>query len=227
VAEAEVLEQAAETYGRIPARGERPQRFRPREPEPHASRRVTVRDGKVEQPLLRRLYLAPSVITARSGEAFALDVLAEIFGGGPTSVLYRDLVMDKKAAVSAGAWYMGNAVDATRFGVTAAPRPGMSLGDLETMIDDTVADFIAKGVDEADFQRAKTRLVAEMVYAQDSQATLARVYGSALAIGESLEDVSEWPSRIEAVTPDAVIAAARTVLDARRAVTGYLEPERA
>ncbi len=221
----EVRRLAGATYGAIPARGERPVRIRPMEPEPRAARRVTVRDGKVEQPLLRRKWLAPSVLTARGNEAYALDVLAEILGGGQTSILYRDLVMDKDIAVSINAWYMGSAVDASRFGLSGAPRDGVSLEAFEDAVDSSIAAFIARGVGEEEFARARTRLLADMVYAQDSQSMLARVFGSALAIGQGVADVIAWPSRIEAVTRDEVIDVARRVLDPRRAVTGYLLPD--
>ena len=70
-------------------------------------------------------------------------------------------------------------------------------------------------------RRAKTRLVADAVYAQDNQATLARWYGASLARGLGLEDVAQWPERIEAVTPDDVKKAALW-LDKRRSVTGFL-----
>ena len=73
-------------------------------------------------------------------------------------------------------------------------------------------------------ERAKTRLVADAIYAQDSQAMLARWYGSALATGLSIEDVRQWPARIEAVEPAAIIAAADKHLDRRKAVTGHLLP---
>lgn len=218
----QVRAMADDIYGGIASRP-RPQRLRPQEPPPCAARRVTVSDARVEQPLLRRLYLAPSALTGGQGLSCAMDVLAEIMGGGATSVLYRKLVLEKAKAVSAGAWYFGSAVDQTRFGITAAPAHGVSLDDMEKHVDDAVADFIAKGIDEADFRRAKTRLVADMVYAQDSQATLARVYGSALAIGESIADVQQWPARINAVTPDQVMDAAKAWLNARTAVTGRLE----
>ncbi len=52
----------------------------------------------------------------------------------------------------------------------------------------------------AALERAKTRLVADAIYAQDSQATLARWYGAALATGQTIRDVQEWPERIEAVS---------------------------
>src|SRR3954470_22347218 len=56
----EVRRLSEETYVQVPARGERPVRFRPREPEPVAARHITVADTKVEQSTLQRLYLVPS-----------------------------------------------------------------------------------------------------------------------------------------------------------------------
>jgi zinc protease len=72
-------------------------------------------------------------------------------------------------------------------------------------------------------ERAKTRLVAETIYSTDSQSSLARIYGSALAIGETLEDVRRWPSEIEAVAQADLAGAAEQVLLPRRSVTGFLE----
>ena len=40
--------------------------------------------------------------------------------------------------------------------------------------DGVLARFVADGVDEAALERAKTRLIADAIYAQDSQAMLAR-----------------------------------------------------
>jgi zinc protease len=60
------------------------------------------------------------------------------------------------------------------------------------------------------------------VYAQDSQATLARWYGAALASGATVEQVTTWPDRIAKVTADDVQKAARKWLDKKRSVTGFL-----
>ena len=71
VTDAEVLRLAEDTYGRNAPRGGRPDRARPREPEPRASRHVRVADPKVEQPTLQRLYLVPSSRTAAGRESHA------------------------------------------------------------------------------------------------------------------------------------------------------------
>jgi zinc protease len=131
--------------------------------------------------------------------------------------------MERRVAVSAGAHYQGTAVDDTRFYVYTVPSPGTGLEIVDAAIDELIAGFAARRVDEADLRRAKTRLVAETVYAQDNQVALARWYGASLAAGLSLDDVANWPARIEAVTPDAVRKAALW-LDKRRSVTGFLLP---
>jgi zinc protease len=223
--EAEEVRRLAEAhYGKIRPRGEPPQRNRPQEPAPVARRLVTLNDEKVEQPSWQRCYIAPSFRTAQPGEAEALEVLAHLLGGGQTSLLYRALVLDQAIAVVAGAHYMGTALDETRFFLYAMPNPGVTMEALDKAIDGIVARLIADGVDAAALERAKTRLVADAIYAQDSQVMLARWYGSSLATGLSMEDIRQWPARIEAVDAASIVAAARKHLDRRRAVTGHLLP---
>jgi zinc protease len=203
-------------------RRERPIRFRPREPEPRAARHLAVADPKVEQPTLQRLYLTPSSRTAQGRTAQALELLAEILGGGPTSYLYRKLVLERGIAVNAGAWYMGSAIEDTRLSLYAVPAGGVSLEALEAALDEAVGAAADQALDVDTIERAKTRLVAETIYASDSQSSLARIYGSALAIGETLDDVRRWPLEIEAVLRADLAAAAETFLISRRSVTGYL-----
>lgn len=213
---------ADETYGRIAPRGARPERLRPREPEPVAARHITVADPKVEQPTLQRLYLVPSCRTATHRDCYALELLAEVIGGGPTSYLYRKLVLERGLAVNAGAWYMSSAMEDTRFCVYAVPAEGVSLPALEEALDEALKAIAAEALSSDAIERAKTRLVAETIYSTDSQSSLARIYGSALAIGETIEEVRRWPAGIEAVIKDDLAAAAERYLIPRRSVTGYL-----
>lgn len=221
---AEVERLARDSYGKIPARAEPPRRTRTQEPPHRAHRLVTLADEKVEQPSHERVFLVPSYKTAQPGEAEALETLAYMLGGGATSALYDTLVVEKKLAVGAGAYYLGSAVDDTRLWVYATPAPEVSLEALDAAIDGVLKSFMDAPIDADHLQRAKTRLVADAIYAQDSQASLARWYGEALATGLTIEDVRAWPERMEAVTAGDVQAAARRWLDKRRAVTGFLLP---
>jgi len=218
----EIQTLAEATYGRVAKVAEIGPRHRPQEPAQAAARHVTLADARVEQPSLHRAYLVPSSTTAKAGESEALEVLSFILGHGTTSRLYRTLVVERELAVGAGGYYNGTALDASEFSFYGSPKPGVTLPKLEDAIDGVIDDVVAKGVSPDEVERAKNRLIADAVYAQDSQATMARWYGAALTTGSSVEAVQTWPDRMRAVTADAVNAAAKAWLDKRRSVTGYL-----
>ena len=217
---------AEETYGKVKHNNVILPRVRPQEPPPAAGRSLTLADARVEQPMLQRAYLVPSFATAKAtakpGQSAALEVLAHILGSGSNSRLYRALVVDKHVAVSAGADYDSSALDMSKFNVYGAPAQGTTLQQLETETDAVIAELIARGVTADELERAKSRLIADAVYAQDNQASMARWYGAALMTGATVNDVRRWPERIRAVTAAEVQNAAREWLDMRRSVTSYL-----
>ena len=198
------------------------QRLRPQEPEPAAPRTVTLSDPRVEQTSVKRYYLVPSAATAAAGESPALDVLAQLMGNGSNSYLYRALVVDRPLAVSASAGYQGTSLDATQFMISVSPKPGVEFSQIEQVIDGVISDVGQNPVRAEDLERVKTQLIAEAIYAQDNQATLARWYGGALTTGLSIADIRSWPDRIRAVTAEQVRDAAQKWLDKKRSVTGYL-----
>ena len=219
---AKVRTMVEEIYGKIPRHGTIAPRVRPDEPPPVAVRSLTMTDPRVEMPTLQREYLVPSFRTAKRGESEALEVLAHILGSGSNSRLYRALVVDKQIAVMASAWYDTNALDLSKFGVVGGPRPGVTLQQVESEIDAVIAQIIDRGVTPEELERTKTRLIADAVYAQDNQATMARWYGAALTTGATVNDVRSWTDRIRAVTAEQVQAAAKQWLEKQRSVTGHL-----
>jgi zinc protease len=221
--EKEVRPLAEQTFGKVAAQPAIPaRRIRPQEPEPVAPRTVTLADPHVEQPTMKRYYLVPSAATAAAGESPALDVLAQLMGSGSNSYLYRALVVDHPLAVSAGAAYQGTSLDATQFSIAVSPRQGVEFSTVEQVVDRVIAEIAQNPVPAEDLERVKTQLIAEAIYAQDNQATLARWYGGGLTTGMSIEDIRSWPDRIRAVTAEQVRAAAQKWLDKKRSVTGYL-----
>lgn len=220
------LKLAEETYGKIkPVEGIK-KRQRPQEPPQVAPRSLTLADPRVEQPVVQRSYLVPSFATGKAankpGQSEALDVLAHILGAGSNSRLYKALVVDKHVAVGAGAYYDGSALDMAKFGFYGSPGEGVTLPQLEADADLVIAQLIDKGVTPEELERAKSRLVADAIYAQDNQASMARWYGQSLTTGATVNDVQQWPARIRAVTAQQVQDAAREWLDKKRSVTGYL-----
>jgi zinc protease len=148
--------------------------------------------------------------------------LAQILGANSNSRLYRHLVVEKRVATNAGAAYRGPAVDNTRLTLYANPAPNESLPAVEKEIDAVIAGIAESGVTADELERAKTRMIADAIYAQDSQLSMARWFGTALTTGSTVQDLLTWPDRVKKVTAADVQAAAKTWLDRRHSVTGYL-----
>ena len=222
---AAVRKLAEETYGKVARGPELPPRVRPTEPEQNTRRTVTLNDARVGVPNFSKRWLVPSYTTAEKGTAEALDILAEVLGGGVRSRLYQELVVKQGIASSAMAYYQGTALDDTMFMVLGSPRGDATIEDVEKAIDAEVAKVAAEGVTEEEVEKAKKRFVRSMIFARDEQDGMARIYGSTLTTGGTVEDIANWPDRIRAVTADDVKAAAVRWLDQRRSVAAYLLPQ--
>ena len=215
---------AERTYGKVARGPDLPPRIRPSEPEQNTSRTVTLSDPRVSVPSYSRSWLVPSYHSAEPGEAEALDLLSEILGGGVRSRLYQALVVKSGVASSAGAYFDGSKLDPSAFTVYGAPRGTAKLDAVEAAVDAEIDSIVKDGVTEKELESAKNRFVRSMIFARDDQNSMANIYGSSLATGETIEDIQEWPDRIRAVTTDQVQRVAAKYLRTDHSVTGYLLP---
>lgn len=223
---AEELKPLAEKYyGSIASRPV-PERVRVTEPPISAARRVILRDEEVRQPSIRRYWHAPSYSRDPDSQAHALEVLDEILSGGPTARFYKSLVVEQKLATSAWMSYSPTAYDLTSLAIGASPAPGIEMDRLEQALEDEVSRVLRDGVTPDEVATAKRRMLAEAAYARDSLTGPAQVLGLALTTGTTIEDVENWPVRIDQVTVDQVNAAARQILGQSNHVTGLLLPPR-
>ncbi len=220
---------AEKYYGAIPASedwdGEYTLRHRSEFLAPVAHTEVVMHHERVAQPQWSRRYIAPSYKIGSREDVLALDLFSEIVGGGSTSKLYRRLVVDEKVAVSFGMGNQGAAVSYGTFFVFMTPAPDVSVEEAEAAYEAALADILAGGITEEDVQRAKARFAARLAYAKDSPMTAARVIGSSLSVGLTLDDIDNYPEELEAITLDQVLEAARRLFSERSSATGILLPE--
>ena len=222
---AELHPLAERYYGRLRPTRDLPSRTWVVDPPSIGPMRVSHSDQKVRQPSFSRLYRAMSYGTDTGRQAHALDVAIDILGGSETSRLYRALVEDQRIAVSAGASASTSGLGGGSVSVYATPADGVTLEQVEAAADAVIAEYLRDGPTEVELTRSKNSLSANAVYSRDSQESMANIYGASLAQGESIEDVVNWPTDIEAVTRDEALAMARQTLNINASVTGWLLPE--
>ncbi|MEL7150082.1 MAG: pitrilysin family protein [Pseudomonadota bacterium] len=219
----EVRQLAEKHYGVIPANPNIVPRERAQEPPQLAERRLEYSDPRIGNDYVMRTYLAPERDPGAQEEAAALTMLAEVLGGSPTtSALGRKLQFEEEKSVYVAAWYSGQSVDDTTFGLVNVPVPGTDLDQAEADLDRAIAEFLEEGVDADKLERIKTQIRASEIYSLDNASGLANRYGAGLASGLTIEDIEAWPDILQAVTEDDILAAARKVFDRRKAVTGHV-----
>ena len=220
----DVLKLAKDTYGKLPPAPDTVRAPRAKEPPAIAQREVILKDPRAGQPIIDRDYLAPCYTTAGPREAEALDLLMKVLGGGATSRLYKALVVDQKKASSVGGFYSGSALDYGKLSVYAVAADGVDLNDLEAAMDKIIGDVAQNGITDKELERARNSFLADYIYEADSQGNMARRYGWALATGQTIKDVEEWPERLKQVSLEDVKAVAARYLDLKASVTGRLIP---
>ncbi len=219
-----VKELATKTYGKLAVGPALPPRTRPAEPEQNSRRTVTLSDARVSVFSFSTHWVVPSYRTAEPGGAEALELLAEILGGGNRSRLYQQLVKGGIAA-KAGAYFQGATLDETRLNIYGSPRGDAKLADLEATAHAVIASIVKDGVTDNELEKAKSRCVRSQIFDRDKQDHAANLFGSTLAVGGTVQDIEEWPDRIRKVTAAQVKAAAARFLAPDRSTTGYLLPD--
>lgn len=164
---------------------------------------------------------------AELGEAvYDYAVLAQYLGGGETSALYKELVINQKTAVGVSADYHFVTKSNTVFAVTMIPTEN---DETQT---DAAWESLAAAQDEAvrnltaaKLEQIKRKILADLVYMNDNPEDAAYWIGYMLAMGFSLDDVQNYEENIQKVSLNGVKKAYATLKSAP-IVRGTLLPQK-
>lgn len=215
---------AEKHYGSIPPRSITP-RQRPADGGADLPQRLTRTDRRIAEPGWSRDYLAPSYRMGETRHAYALQVLARLFGGGETSRLWRSLVIEQRVALSVNADYDASRLGLASFGINVHPAGGHDMAAIGKAVSEQMKRVLDGDVSAGEVERAQNRLLAGAIYARDSLASGPRRFAANLGTGSSVSDVESWPERISAVQAADVVTVARHVWRDDRSVTSLLLPE--
>ena len=212
-----------EIYGRIPAKATAtgPEYIAPILP---GDKNISYEDAQVQQPSFLRLCRVPSYTTDKQA-ALALSVAANILDGGAATRLYKSIVSEQKLASNVSLSFSGYARKESTAYISAIPRDGVSLADLEKAIDSEIAKYISSPPDEIEIREAKDRLINSAIYARDSLQTPAYIFGQALTTGLEIDDVEYWTDDVEKLSDDDIRSAITHITDSKRCVNGRLLPK--
>jgi predicted Zn-dependent peptidase len=165
---AEAKKLAEKYFGRIPARPAPPVVIT-QEPQQNGEKRVMV--ASPAQPFLVVAYKRPDQY---SKDNAALDVLEQILSGGRTSIIYKEMVRDKKIALGAASYatYPGGKYPSL-FLFFVVPNSGHSVEEMEKSVYEIIDRVKKEKPDAEALQRVKTNLRAALIQKLDSNSGLA------------------------------------------------------
>jgi zinc protease len=141
---------------------------------PHyGERRETIYDPLARESQIIEAYHIPP---GNTPENYAAQALATILSSGQSSRFYEHLIREKQLAVQAEAQPDAR-IGPSLFYITATPRPGVSMEDLEKGIDDEIAAVIKDGVTPEELAKAKTLQLRRFIDQRRSSLTTANLIG--------------------------------------------------
>jgi predicted Zn-dependent peptidase len=186
------------------------------EPPQLGERRIRV--GFPAEPQLLMLYRIPAV---GHQDMHALDVLGSLLGHGRTSRLYRNLVEERQLAssVSAGAWFMRQAGLFVIQATTRSPHP---MDEVEAAIEEQFRRFHTEAPTSRELTRVRNQMDMMAVRNLGSNGGLASQLGEAWALTGDWRFAFEERRRIQAVTGEEVVQAAKRHLVPRGRTVAWL-----
>jgi predicted Zn-dependent peptidase len=211
---AEAKKLAEKYFGRIPARPT-PPRVDTVEPAQNGEKRALV--ASPAQPFLVVAYKRPDQY---SKDDAVLDVLEQILSGGRTSIIYKEMVRDKKIALGAASYatYPGGKYPSL-FVFFVVPNSGHTIEEMEKSVYEIIERVKKEKPDAEALQRVKTNLRADLIRKLDSNSGLAAElcayqagYGDWRKLFTVLDDYDHVTAEdVQRVAQKYLIESARTV----------------
>jgi zinc protease len=157
----------------------------------------------------------PAIFTQADAE---LDLLSHVLSAGKTSRLYKRLVYDKQIAQDVRAYQASLQLQSV-YEIVATAQPGHTADELLKEIDDELAALKNGVVRPDEIARAKTGIVANMVFDVERNAARANMINTYNQMTGDPAFLDKDFARFDAATADTVRDAAKRWLGAGRVVS--------
>jgi predicted Zn-dependent peptidase len=208
----------AETYfGDIPA-APAPPAVQVEAPNQQEERRFVIKDQS--QPITLIGYHS---VNAEHPDDKALDLLASVLAGGRTSIMYKELVEEKKMALAVQLinGFPGDKFKSL-FGIVGVPNRGVNSDSLETAIYEIIERAKNGEISKEALDRARTKARANLIRRLDSNTGLARAFAAAEAQTGDWRTVFTNLEELEKVTVDDLQRVAKKYLTKNNRTVGTI-----
>ncbi|MCP2025826.1 zinc protease [Flavobacterium sp. HSC-32F16] len=188
------------------------------EPQQYGPRKIIIKKPG-ELGVINKAYKIPGALHE---DLPALNILGEIIGSGPSSILNKTFV-DSRMAIYA---YAGasNFKEVGLFTIGIGFPASSKHEDIDAKIAEVVAKIQKEGVSQDEVNRVVAKISAQTILARDGSGVIASELTEAIAAGDWTEYVT-GVDRLKKVTPADVLRVAQKYLVEDQSTTGYFIPK--
>src|ERR1700723_2900207 len=174
--------------------------------EPHYGERREV----IYDPLARlpEIDMAYHISPGNTPENYAAQQLTYVLGQGESSRFYQRLVKEKQLASQVSVQSDAR-IGVSQLYISANPRPGVKVEDLEKAIDEEIAAVVKSGITPEELAKAKSQLLRQFIERRRSALFTAVLIGNYTVYFNDPNLINTIVDKEQAVTVDEVNAAAK------------------
>lgn len=218
----DALRKIRKAFESIPAQP-RPPAVDATEPVQTAERRFTYEDPLAQLPLIQIGYKG---IVGNTPDAYAMQLLANILGGGQSSRLFQKLVRERQLALSAGS-FANVRRGPGAFQINANLVPGKKTEEVEAVIYEEIAKLQQQPVEDWELEKARQFAKRGAINSRASSLGLAINLAEAAVAYNDPNLVNTRIDKIMAVTKEDIRRAAKEYLQPARRTVGIAMPKAA
>ena len=173
------------------------------EPEQKGEKRVSVLFDA--EPRLSIAYHKP---TLPDRQDYVFDVINSLLTCGPTSRLYRSLLVEQQLVSSINSYAAPGSRYPNLFVISASPRHPHTTAEVEQAIEVELRKLASEPVDEIELKRIRKRLRSDTISSLGSNSGLANMLSYYESITGSWRYLIDYEKQIETVTAEEVMAVA-------------------
>jgi zinc protease len=175
----------------------------------------------VKQPIWKKFYRTISY-NSDVNNAIALDMGFKIVASGTSSLLYQNLVEEKKVFSVVGGYFQGLTKGEGNVYLYAISKEKKTSNEIDKIIMNEFKEIIDQKLTSKRFEIEKKKYFFDTIYKKDGVLNPAQIYGEALTVGLTLDDIKRWQERVKNVSLNDVKSALEKLYENKNYVIGEL-----
>ncbi len=207
-------------FGKI-RKGKQESKLKVTDPDLNTNIFVKMQHSTVKQPIWKKFYRTISY-KSDIDNSIALDMGFKIVASGTSSLLYQNLVEEKKIFSVVGGYFQGLTKGEGNVYLYAISKEKKNSNEIDKIIMSEFKEIINEKLTSERFEIEKKKYFFDTIYKKDGVLNPAQIYGEALTVGLTLDDINKWQERLNSISLNDVKKALEKLYENNNYVIGEL-----